>query len=90
MSVVSFENGSDNVCADCKARLPKLKRIGSVSVVSLKNPSELWCIVLVTKFVKIMSVVSLKNPSELQCIILANKYVKIMSALSLKNLSELR
>ena len=33
-----------------------------MSVVSLKNPFELQCIVLVDKKFKIMSVVSLKNP----------------------------
>ena len=44
MSVVSLENMcviSENMCVDRKVRLLKLKRGGSVSVVSLKNPSEL-------------------------------------------------
>ena len=53
-------------------------------VVSLKNPSELKCIVLVNKYVKSVSLVSLKNRG--QCIGLVNKYVKIMSVVSLKNL----
>ena len=46
---MSLEIGSDNMCVDCEVRLLKLKRNGSVSVVSLKNPSELKCIVLVNK-----------------------------------------
>ena len=58
-------------------RLLKLKRNGSVSVVSLKNPSELQCIVLVNKCVKIMSVVSLKNLGELQSIALIVILVKL-------------
>ena len=41
MSVVSLENGSNNVSVDCLVRLSKIKRNGSVSVVSLKNPSDL-------------------------------------------------
>ena len=45
----------------CGAKLLKLKKNWSVSVVSLKNPSELQSILLVSKYVKIMSVVSLKN-----------------------------
>ena len=49
MNVVSFENRSENLSVDCEVRLLKLKRGGSVSVVSLKNPSELQCIVLVNK-----------------------------------------
>ena len=82
MSVVSLENGSENVCADCEMRLLKLKRMCQC-VVSLKNPSELKCIVLVNKYVKSVSLVSLKNRG--QCIGLVNKYVKIMSVVSLKN-----
>ena len=58
-------------------RLLKLKRGGSVSVVSLKNPSELQCIMLVHKCVKIMSVVSLKNLGELQSIALIVILVKL-------------
>ena len=49
MSVESLENRRENMCVDCEVRLLKLKRNGSVSVVSLKNPSELKCIVLVNK-----------------------------------------
>ena len=45
MSVVSLENGSDNLCVNCEVRLLKLNRHRSVSVVSLKNPSELQSIV---------------------------------------------
>ena len=41
-----------------------------MSVVTLKNPSDLQCIVLVDKNVKIMSVVSLKNLDQLQSIAL--------------------
>ena len=48
-------------------RLLKLKRNGSVSVVSLKNPCELQCIWLVNKYVKIMS---LKNLFQFQSIAL--------------------
>ena len=58
-------------------RLLKLKRNGSVSVVSLKNPCELQCIWLVNKYVKIMSVVSLKNPFQLQSIALLVILVKL-------------
>ena len=46
MSVVSLENGSDNLCVDCEVRLLKLNRHRSVSVVSLKNHSELQSIPL--------------------------------------------
>ena len=74
MSVVRLENGSENVCADCEMRLLKLKRMRQC-VVSLKNPSELKCIVLVNKYVKSVSLASLKNRG--QCIGLVNKYVKI-------------
>ena len=77
MSVVSLDNGSDDMCADCEARLLKLKRNESVSVLSLKNPSELQCIGLVNKYVKIMSVVSLKNPFQLQSIALLVILVKL-------------
>ena len=65
MNVVSLENRSENMSVDCEVRLLKLKRGGSVSVANLKNPSELQCIVLVNKCVKIMSVVSLENLGEL-------------------------
>ena len=44
MSVVSLDNGSDDMCADCEARLLKLKRNESVSVVSLKNLDQLQSI----------------------------------------------
>ena len=77
MSVVSLENGSDNLCVDCKVRLLKLNGHRSVSVVSLKNPSELQCIIFVHKWVKIMSVVSLKNLGELQSIALIVILVKL-------------
>ena len=65
MSVVSLENGRGNMCVDCEVRLLKVMRNGSVIVVSLKNPSELQCILLVNKYVKIMSVVSLQNLGQL-------------------------
>ena len=45
MSVVSLENGSVYMRIDCEVRLLKLNRHRSVSVVSLKNPSELQSIV---------------------------------------------
>ena len=61
-------------------RLLKLKRNGSLSVVSLKNPSELQCIVLVNKYVKIMSVVRLKKLGQLESIAL----IVIFDALSRK------
>ena len=59
MSVVSLENRRENMCVDCEVMLLKLMRNGSVIVVSLKNPSELQCILLVNKYVKTMSSVSL-------------------------------
>ena len=77
MNVVSLENRSEFMSVDCEVRLLKLKRGGSVSVVSLKNPSELQCIVLVNKCVKIMSVVSLENLGELQSIALIVILVKL-------------
>ena len=49
----------------------------SVSVVSLKNLSELQCILLVNKYVKIMSVVSLRNLGQLQSIALIVILVKL-------------
>ena len=61
MSVVSLENGSDNMCVDCQVRPLNLKGKVSVSFVSFKNPSELQSSLLVSKYVKIVSVVSLKN-----------------------------
>ena len=70
MSAVSLENGSDNLCAGCEVRLLQLNMNRSVSVVSLKNPSELQCIVLVNKCVKIMSAVSLENLGGLHSIAL--------------------
>ena len=42
MSVVSLENGSDNMCVDCEVRHLKLESKGSVSVVSLKNYGVLY------------------------------------------------
>ena len=45
MSAVSLENGSDNLCAGCEVRLLQLNMNRSVSVVILKNPSELQSIV---------------------------------------------
>ena len=78
MSVVSLENGSDNMCVDCEVRHLKLKSKGSVSVVSLNNCYELRSIVLVScKYVKIMSVVSLKNLGQLQGIALIVTLVKL-------------
>ena len=48
-----------------------------MSVLSLKNPSELQCIGLVNKYVKIMSVVSLKNLFQFQSIALVVILVKL-------------
>ena len=59
MSVVSLENRRENTCVDCEVRLLKLMKNGAVIFVSLKNPSELHCILLVNKYVKTMSAVSL-------------------------------
>ena len=49
----SFENGSGNMFVHCEVRLLKLKGNASVSIVSLKNPSERQSILLFSKYVKI-------------------------------------
>ena len=41
---MSLEIGSDNMCVDCEVRLLKLKRNGSVIVVSLEKGSESMCV----------------------------------------------
>ena len=65
------------MCA-CDAKLLKLERIGSLSVVSLKNPSELRCIVLINKHLNVVSIVSLKNLGELNSIALIAMLVDLV------------
>ena len=77
MSIVSLENGTENVCVDYEVRLLKLEVNAPVSFVSFKNTSELQSILLVSKYVKILSVVSLKNLDQLQSIALLVIHVKL-------------